>query len=73
MINEKYDENKEHQLRILAENRIQSGQYKIFDHNARVITRKNIDGINCLLIINGESEIVVITPDFEIVLRNALL
>ena len=69
---EKYDAKKEKQLRLLAENRIQSGQYKIFDHNARIITRKKIDGRNCLVIINGEGETVVITPEFEIVLRNVL-
>ena len=72
MINEKYDEKKVHQLRILAENRIQSGQYKIFDQTARVITRKKIDGRDCLVIINGEGETIVITPDFEMVLRNAI-
>ena len=72
MINEKYDEKKEHQLRLLAENRIQNGQYKIFDHDARVITRKKIDDKSCLVIINGEGETIVITPDFEMVLRNAI-
>ena len=69
---EKYDERKEHQLRLLAENRLESGQFKIFDHNARVITRKKIDGRDCLVIINGEGETIVITPDFEMVLRNAI-
>jgi hypothetical protein len=72
MPNEKYDEKKEHQIRLLAENRIQSGQYKIFDHNARVITRKKIDGKNCLVLINGEGETIVITPEFEVVLSNAI-
>lgn len=42
MLNEIYDERKEHQLKLLAEKRIQSGHYKIFDHNARVITQKQI-------------------------------
>lgn len=65
---EKYAEKKENQLRLLAENRIESGQYTIFDHNARVITRKKIDGENCLVIINSEGETIVITLNLEIVL-----
>ena len=72
MINEKYDAKKEHQLQLLAENRIQNGQYKIFDHSARVITRKKIDGENCLVIINREGETIVITTKFENVLKNAI-
>lgn len=69
---EKYDAKKEHQLQILAENRIQSGQYKIFDHKARVVTRKRIDGKNCLVIINGEGETIFITEEFEMARRNAI-
>lgn len=69
---EKYNPKYDHQIKELAENRIKSGQYKIFDHNARVITRKKIDGKSCLVIINGEAETIVITPEFEIVLGNAL-
>lgn len=57
---------------MLAENRIRSRQYKIFDHSAGVITRKKIDGKNCLVIINGEGETIVIPPEFEIVLRNIM-
>lgn len=36
MINEKYDGKKEHKLKLLAENRLKSGQYKIFDQTARL-------------------------------------
>lgn len=69
---EKYDEKKEKQLRLLAENRLEPGHYKIFDYSAHVITRKNIEGKNCLVVINGEGETIIITPEFEMVLFNAL-
>lgn len=34
----------------------------IFDYNACIITRKKIDGKNCLVITSGDDETIVITP-----------
>ena len=49
-----------------------SRQYKIFEHNARFITWKKINDVDCIVVINGEGETIVITPVFEFVLRNAI-
>lgn len=69
---EKYNEKYEKQLYELALNRIESGNYKVFDEDARVITRTEIEGKKCLVIANREGETVVIDGHFEKALRAAL-
>lgn len=76
---EKYIEKYEQQIRELAENRIKTNQYKVFDNSARVIKRARFpelveqgksDDENCLVIINGEGETIVLTSEFEFILMN---
>ncbi len=78
---EKYDQRYENQIILLASERVKTGKYKVFDHKARVITRDNFpelvekgqtDDERCLVIINSEGETIVISTEFEIILRNAL-
>jgi hypothetical protein len=70
---DQFNERYENQLRELAINRIQSGNFKVFDKDARIITRVDIRGkTNCLVIINKEGETLVFDPHFEIALKNAL-
>jgi hypothetical protein len=78
---EKYDDNYENKIVLLAENKIKSGRYKVFDHLARVISREcfpelvnqgKTDDESCLIITNKEGETLVITQEFEHILFNAL-
>lgn len=71
---EKYNEKYEAQIQDLAGNRLKSKNFKIFDYNARIIKRQNFPELveqgktahqNCLVIINGEGETLVITQEFE--------
>lgn len=66
------DERTERQLKMLAENRLKTGRFITLDDSARIITRKNIDGRQCLVIASGEGDTFVITPEFEVVLAHAL-
>lgn len=68
----KYDSRYEHQIRELAENRIRAGSYKIFDDRARIITRKTVDGDDCLMIANSEGEVFALSPLFQVALLVAL-
>lgn len=76
----KYDDRYEKQIILLAEERIKTGKYKVFDRQARVITRKNLPELaaagktedeNCLVIANQDGETIVITKEFEQILFNA--
>jgi hypothetical protein len=68
-LNEKYEK----QIRELAENRIITNNFKVFDKDARIVTRREIEGLgNCLVMINRAGETIVIDQHFEIALRNAL-
>jgi hypothetical protein len=78
---EKYDQKYEDRIVLLAAERVKNGKYKIFDYQARVITRERFpefvdrgqsDNESCLVIINKEGETIVITQEFEHILRNAL-
>lgn len=77
----KHDPSYEHKIKLLAENRLQTGVYKVFDIHARIITRWNLpelvdqkqtDNPNCLVITNSKGETIVITEEFEMALRHAL-
>ena len=53
--------------------RIKTGDYKIFDKHAKVVTRSDIDNRGtCLVIANADGETFIIDADFENVLRTAL-
>lgn len=78
---EKYNEKFENQLILLAENKVKSGKYKVFDHESRVIKRHRFpefvqegktDDENCLVVINKEGEALVLTAEFERALFAAL-
>jgi hypothetical protein len=78
---EKYNDQYENKIILLAESKIKSGNFKVFDNFARVIKRdkfpelveqEKTDNESCLVIINREGETIVITPFFEVVLRNAV-
>ncbi len=70
LMEEKYDVDYERKIKDLANNRLRTGTYKLFDHSARVIKRRNFpdlkekeltDNESCLVIINRQGECVVIT------------
>lgn len=80
-MDEKYDEKYEKKIVLLAESRLKSGNYKVFDYRARVIKRAKIPELvsdkksekeTALVIINSDGETVVITEEFEMILRNAV-
>ena len=65
----------------MAQNKVQSGNYKVFDYQARVITRDDFPDLaekgrsdfeSCLVICNRDGETIVITREFERILANAL-
>ena len=71
---EKYNQKYEDQIRKLAADRFDKKNFRVFDHNARIIKRVNISELvdqgktahpNCLVIVNGEGETIVITQEFE--------
>jgi hypothetical protein len=81
MPDERYDPKYEHRIRELAENRLKTGNYKVFDSRARIITRRAFPELKdagstqderCLVIINAAGETIVITAEFELALRGAL-
>jgi len=62
---EKYNQKYEDQIRKLAADRFDKKNFRVFDHNARIIKRVNIPELvnqgktahtNCLVIVNGEGE-----------------
>jgi hypothetical protein len=64
------DEKLEEKFRLLANERIVKGKYKIFDRNARLIKRHKFEGLNsesesALVILNGQGEAIVLTEEFE--------
>ncbi|HEX8288270.1 MAG TPA: hypothetical protein VF556_09750 [Pyrinomonadaceae bacterium] len=79
---EKYNQRYENQIALLARDRVKTGNYKVFDFQARVITRDQFPDLvekgrtdieRCLVITNSEGETIVITREFEAILRNALI
>jgi hypothetical protein len=81
-MDEKYNQKYENQIILLASDRVKTGNYKVFYHKARVITRSTFpelvskgrtDFESCLVITNSDGETIVITKEFETTLRNALL
>jgi hypothetical protein len=77
----KYNQQYENQIVFMAQNKVESGNYKIFDNDARVITKRNFSELveqgksdfeSCLIIANREGETVVITREFSRILFNAL-
>lgn len=77
---EKYNQTYENQIVLLARDRAKTGNYKVFDYQARVVTRDSFPELvekgktdieRCLVITNSEGETIVITREFEAILRNA--
>jgi hypothetical protein len=71
---EKYDQKYEDHIQVLAEHRLDSKNYKIFDHRSRIIKRHKIsellergrsDSEDALVIISGEGDLIVLTEEFE--------
>lgn len=78
---EKHDADYENKIIFLAEQRVKTGKYKLFDYRARVITRDQLpevvargksDDESCLVIANSDGETIVITREFERILLQAL-
>ncbi len=78
----KYNSQYENQIILLAQNKVESGHYKIFDNDARVITKRNFfevvesgksDYESSLIICNREGETIVMTIEFSRVLFNVLV
>jgi hypothetical protein len=77
----KYNQKYENQIVLLAQNKVESGHYKIFDNDARVITKRNFPEVvesgksdyeSCLIVCNREGETIIITQEFSQILFNAL-
>ena len=77
----KYNQKYENQIVLPAQNKVESGHYKIFDNDARVITKRNFPEVvesgksdyeSCLIVCNREGETVVITKEFSRNMFNAL-
>ena len=77
----KYNQKYENQIILLAQNKVESGHYKIFANDARVVTKRNFPEVvesgksdyeSCLIICNREGETIIITQEFLRILFNAL-
>lgn len=80
-MHEKYEQRCQNQIILLAESKIKSVNYKIFDHKARIIKRDNfpelvengeINSERCLVVGNSDGETIVIAREFEHIMRTAL-
>ncbi len=80
-MDEKFDDNFERKIKILSEQNIQAKKYKILDHKARIITRRDFpalvekgrtDNKSCLVITSGDGETFLMTKEFEFALFNSL-
>lgn len=69
---EKYDQRYEKQIKELADSRIKTGKYKMLDDRTRIITRKIIDGKDCLMIASSDGEVLALSPVFQMALLTAL-
>jgi hypothetical protein len=67
----------EDHIKILAEHRLESKNYKVFDYRSRVIKRDKFpelverersDNESGLVIISGEGDVMVLTEEFEMML-----
>ncbi len=65
----KYDQTYEDHIKTLAELRLDNKKFKVFDHRSRVIKRKKIEidwqEENCLVMINGAGDCIVLTESRE--------
>ena len=77
----KYNQQYENQIILLAQNKVESGHYKIFDNDVRVITKRNFPEVvelrksdyeSCLIVCNREGETFVTTKEFSRILFHAL-
>ena len=77
----KYNQKYENQIILLAQNKVESGHYKIFANDSRVVTKRNFPEVvesgksdyeSCLIICNREGETIIITQEFSRILFNAL-
>lgn len=77
----KFDQAYEDKIILLAENKLESGHYKVFDDDARVVKRHRLPELpatgkthdsTCLVITNREGETIVLTQEFEHILYNIL-
>lgn len=64
------DQKLEEKFRLLANERIVQGKYKIFDRNSRLIKRHKFEGLHsesesALVILNSQGEAIVLTEEFE--------
>ena len=80
-MDEKYNPKYESQIKDLANNRLRTKTYKVFDYNARIVKRIKMielkeqgrtDSEQCLIIVNKDGDTMAITQEFEKVLFNAL-
>lgn len=78
---DKFDRKYENQIVLMAETKVKSGNFKVFDNFARVIKRDIFPELarqgrtgdeKCLVIINREGETIVLTDEFERILYAAL-
>ena len=76
---EKHDPHYEKQIHQLAENRLKTKNFRVFDHDARIVGRENFPELvekgrtldeKCLIVVNSEGETIVITKEFEVQLRH---
>jgi len=80
-MDEKYDAGFERKIKLISEQNIEAKKYKILDHNARIITRRDFPELvreeragnkSCLVITNGDGETFLMTKEFEFTLFSAL-
>ncbi len=80
-MDEKYDVGFERKMKIITEQNIEAKKYKILDHKARIVTRRDFpelvregrtDNKSCLVITNGDGETFLMTKEFEFTLFSAL-
>jgi hypothetical protein len=80
-MHEKLDENYERKIRQLAQNRIDTGNFKLFDYRARAVSKITFPEFveagktqdeTCLIITNADGETIALTKEFARILFNAL-
>jgi hypothetical protein len=61
-----YDPNFEHRRELLAENRLEAGNYKILDANSRALKRITKDGQRYLVLVNSDGDVILLHELFEL-------
>lgn len=78
---ERYDPKYEARILELAENRLRTKNYRVFDGDARVARSAKLPELkregktsmeDCLVVINREGEAMVLTVEFQLILLNVL-